>query len=79
MKNSLCFVFENNSVSKIHYQWYCACLSTDMLLKVSEVAQIFIEGPFHLLWNASADSKEQDPSILSSAVAGECYAALQSQ
>lgn len=49
MKNSLCFVFENNSVSKIHYQWYCACLSTDMLLKVSEVAQIFIEGPFHLL------------------------------
>lgn len=49
MKISLCFVFENNSVSKIHCQWYCVCLSIDIFLKVSEVAQIFIEAPFHLL------------------------------
>lgn len=41
MKILLCFVFENNSVSKTHCQWYCACLSIDIFLKVSEVAQFY--------------------------------------
>lgn len=63
---------------KIHCQWSCVYLPTDVLLKVSEVAQIFTEAPFHLLRNASADSKAQDPSILFSAVCrgGLCRAAL---
>lgn len=42
------------------------------------MAQIFIEVPFHLFCNASADSEGQDPSFLTPAVlrGGLCRAAV---